>query len=359
MSRFSLIHQLATRNFPLGAVELMLCTVTLAIGNRVCDDIQLDEFVAYWSVLCVLAFASGALTGWTLRVRRAHRSLARHLLSVLADGVQATLYFVAISLCRAKPFECAAEGGHIIAHRVGPSLLIAIYASSIGYYTWRIVSSKPHLDDDQIESFVSMTPVTTTAPTEEAALATANKEMEQVLAKKTNEQQYTLTLLSSVALHMRKKVPLMAIVFHFVVVALFVRTSGGPNNDVDDACNDTNYRPTLFALYLAAIMTVTFVRGCVRGLATQLGHASSRSERVAYALSEGLLSALLLFAFVLMRAEPIKCLEHGGLALAYATSVPLLLLAHALALVSSYLLLRTYSLSALQQLGEMPWSKKD
>lgn len=341
MDRILVAHMWASRTFPLLAIELFLIVVNWDIGNRSCADTDVAGFLgSWWSVLAALAFFSGFLPQWSA-------SAAAHWACV--DGMCSTLYFVAMSWMRAKPWKCiGGSAGDALAYTYGPLLLCAQYAVPfcIGLavsqrmsrhrrheYTRCDFGAAVDGDDDDEQNSHDPERQLRTHHHEDAAAVVATSA--------------PVLLCSAVWQYTRTNVSQFSIVSHYLMTSLVIG---------DDDCAHTNM--SMFSIYLVMLLISAAVARVVTSLRIAKQNGASSAEHGAMACWDAMLSVAHLFAMVLIRAKPIKCYEHGGLQLAYAVSAPLLLLTHALAVASGYLRLRQLNPAQLRQLCMVPCAQK-
>jgi len=255
------------------------------------------------------------------------------LLQTGAQAVQAMAYFVGVTFLRGKPWKCAGDDVRDIG---GPILLCLTYAASWAWAWYRVRA----LNGEHRARYVRMEVVSgdqALVDGIEAAAAAAPPQGQEY-------HRYLLVLSSAVMLHARRKFPLFLFLVHLLVVSIAVPS---------ESCAELNMG--LVAAYGFVMLAAAFVYGAAIASVTRTG--GSGAEKFAYALGEGFVMCLFLFSLILIRAKVVKCLPSAGLALAYATSVPLLYFTLILAVVSSYMLLRTYRTDELLQISELPSRK--
>jgi len=313
-ARFAAEH--ALRTFPLFAVDVHLCVVTLAIGNDSPDAADLGGFFGYWPVLAIFAAFFVYLPTYVS---------TRSVGSALRDALNALGYFVAVSLLRAKPVKFLGAAGDTLAYTVGPVLLVACFAVPFAYY----FNAARSLDRGRITRALAR------QVSDDAELTSST--VHSVSAAVKGEASHVASLAAAV-LHMtRRHAPVPELMLHLLVVSLAIS---------DGECEHVHLNT--FAVYWALLLAACGARRFANALASPI---AGRGERYAYACGEAALATLHLFALTLLRAKPIKCYTHVGLALAYGTSVPALVATLLLSIGSTYLYLRNYSHAQLLELN--------
>jgi hypothetical protein len=323
--------EIASRHVPVFFLQLYLVVVTLWVGGDACEDTDMDAFWGFWPVLAAGAWLGGFYTSWYTRSPDA--GFSRRFAFSLLESLQSPLYFVAFTFVRAKPIKCLGDGlGPRLAYTIGPVMLIFVYLGSLAYY---FVVVRRIENADAIGRFARMDPSADSIVP--PSTSGSGADVPEAFA-------YAALMGRSVLALVRRKLPLTTIILHYLVVSLAVG---------NDGCDDGH--TGWFIGYLTTLLVLSFAYrfGATRRIRTGLGPA----EHLAFAVNEAVQSSLYLLVFALIRAKPVKCLA-SGLSLAYATSVPLLLLVNLYAVCSSYLWLRTYTPRQLVDMQVFPNDKQ-
>lgn len=327
--------ELASRHVPVFFLQLYLATITLWLGGTECDADVMDGFWGVWPVFLAASWLGGMYTSWYSRAGAGQTFSQRAAWSLL-ESLQSPLYFIAFSFARAKPFKCIPGHGDSLAYTVAPVMLVVLYLGSIAYY-YGIVR---RLEPSAVDKFNRMD--VNGSGSENVAPLVPDGDISAVGRGTGPGAAFThATLLGrATAALVRRKIPLTMILVHFLVVSLAIP---------GDACQDghtgwfTGYYVTL-ALCVAAFRYA---------MSRRVRTGFTGVERQVWAMSEALQSVLYFTVFVLLRGKPVKCFS-AGLALAYATSVPLLIATNMYAVAASYLWLRSYTVDQLVDMQVFP-----
>lgn len=314
-------NTIATRTFPVVFFLIHISFVSLWVGGDDCDNTDMHAFTGYFVALLFASAIFGLYLSWkSLTDKTCSSNACTHM---LVSTVSTVAYLAGIAMQRAKPFKCY-DNGDMLAYAYGPAVVWVTYVCSLGYGMYLVrSSSRAHVED--YASLSADKDGGTPAP---------------------SGFQYMEMMVRALAADTRRKFPLAEVLFHYAVVTFFIGGRG---------CDETNM--TGFTAYLCALLVFKFVRRVVQVRRYQLG--ISVNEKLFYALTEGLQATTLLFAIVLNRAKPVKCYAGTGVALAYAVSTPLLWFALVWGVVSSYLVLRNYSLDRLSEIARGFVAKTD
>jgi hypothetical protein len=228
-------------------------------------------------------------------------------------------------------------------------MLIVIYLGSIAYY-FGVVK---RLELDVVDRYTRMDPGSdafgangVSGRSEDATTTNLSSKTGRTVPEAFT---YVVLMATSVTGLVRSKVPVFLVVLHYLVVGLAIGS---------DSCGDTAGASGSgwFIGYLTCLLLGAFAYRFAASLRVKTG--LGQAEHTAWAGNHAVISTLYLLSFVLIRAKPVKCFAGSGLALAYATSVPLLLLVNMYAVVSSYMWLRSYTPQQLVDMNVFPSDNK-
>jgi hypothetical protein len=322
--RFLAADAVASRHVPLFVLQLYLSTVTLWIGNDDCSQTDLSAFWAVWGVFVLAAWFNGFYTSWTARSSSNGLPVVFgvRLFACALESLQSPLFFAAFSFSRGKPFKCFSES---LAYTAGPLLMIGTYLIN-WISAWITLRGLP---EESVDKYARLD----LDPSPLVSDADKNAHVPGSFAYGVLLMRCTLNLV-------RRKMPLTLVIVHFLFVDFGVGS---------DECGTSPQ--SWFPMYVAALGVIAFAYRLIVSYRVRTGF--SLYEHVAWCGNEAAQSALFLVVFVFLRAKVVKCLK-GGMALAYAASVPLLVLTNAYAVASSYLWLRTLAPAQLLDLAAFP-----
>lgn len=347
-------HATAAKYFPLLIVELYLVGISIWINDATCDETNMTTFISVWSALCCAAFIIGFTSGYIARwhVDAGIMSRTRRALSCIMDGLMNAMFFVAISMVRAKPWKCFPQEGSLQSYVIGPIALLVMYVGSLVHaylwirkldnrHSWQIISGDINNEDvnvggvggdgDDVEVEVQQT--TTAADNDNH-----------------NVNDDVTLLFSIVILQTRQKVNVSLMILHFLVVAVVIG---------ETPCRDLAGTELWFIAYIAGILSTAFGFRFWRVMQMKLTSNVSRCEHRWFALCEAVITTIHLFSVILMRAKPIKCYGYVGFEMAYTSAVPILLATHAIGLIMTYMWMRMSTRRELIELGHGPYFKSE